>query len=143
MQHGDVLVTRDSAPPEEKTTIPGIEASSIVRRAALPAQLDIGDPWETAASKLPARQPPAPSAADMAKLEAAVVQKVLEKVQKNEDVTMDSNEGRIMALEQQMQQLAHSQEQQKAQTQDMKTQLEQVTTQLDQQATQYQQCLAN
>eukprot|EP00438_Fugacium_kawagutii_P007865 Skav210130 [mRNA] locus=scaffold2194:403822:408421:- [translate_table: standard] len=142
MQHGDVLVTRDSVPMEAKPILPGIEASSLMRKTTSKQTMLECDPWAEAASHLPSQSRPQPSNAQLAKLEEDVVQKVLERVNRSEDEPMEpASDGRMQALEQQVQMLIQAKDTHQAATHDLRTKMDAMDTKIDQQANQFRQCL--
>lgn len=128
LAHGDVLIVKATSPTPTTQASVQVEASAHTQRLMQPVrgkstQL-LEDPWADAANKLPHVQGANPPI-NIASLEASVEAKVLAKLQRNEDATMDVDvESRIAALESQVTMLQTEQHTQSKQTQTLQHQVE-------------------
>ena len=144
MAHGDLMVTRESAPPSKEVLIPQVEASKYTRTTCQTVEIaKEWDPWAAAASKLPSVSSKAPeiTPAQIAAVEAKIESNLLSKMPTMGDAPMDSNEPRIAALEAQFRELKHSQQQCVDQQKQVSIKMDHLQQQVETQATTFQSCL--
>eukprot|EP00438_Fugacium_kawagutii_P014109 Skav225595 [mRNA] locus=scaffold1527:176854:181635:- [translate_table: standard] len=141
MSHGDVMITRDSAPPSVSTPVPRIEASKMAKpHVEVDESNAMVDPWQKAASMLPSYKPaPAPAkltATQIQELEESVEKRVLARMQPEDDpMSGEALAPRVSALETQLRELASAHAVTQSQTQQLQTSVDQVHHQIANQQT--------
>ena len=110
LSHGDVLIVKMD-PHEPKTNMTGqVEASWSTCRAVA-SNTAMQDPWAEAAARLPKQSSAALSPAQMASLENTVEQRILKRIQTEQDTEMTpAVDNRITELENRMNQLQYDQQ---------------------------------
>ncbi len=144
LSHGDIMVTRENAPPSKEQTTPQIEASRYTKNTCEGGDVTKEwDPWAAAASKLPSSVAKSQeiTPAQIAAVEAKIESNILSKMPSIVDAPMDSNEPRIAALEAQFRELKQSQLQCVDQQKQVSAKMDHLQQQVETQATTFQSCL--
>ena len=138
MVHGDVLVVKQTQQSQPVARMPAVEASSFTKKQ-LRASDEEWDPWASAAAKLPSHRAEV-SQAQLQSIEASLEQKLSAKLVKGDgDADMEQGmEGRLTALETQMQSLQHTQQQQHSQSVALNAKVDQIQSDLDSQSSRFQ-----
>ena len=151
LAHGDVMVTRESIPATKEAIVPHVEASKhtiTTQHQSSEGSKELSqlksDPWASAATKLssgPSRSQEI-TPAQIASVSAKIESNLLSKLSNSQDITMDSNEPRIAALEAKMVEMQKSQQQCVDQQQQVNMKMEALQNQVENQAVSFQTCLA-
>lgn len=133
LAHGDVLIVK-SDPHELRTATMGqVEASQVTRNAVANSNAQ-QDPWAEAAARLPKAQGSSQlSNAQIASMESAIEQRVLQKMgQRETDAEMiEADDSRISALESQVSQMQQQQKRMAAQQAGLEQKVEHMGQHLD------------
>ena len=137
MVHGDELVVKHTQSPQQDAKMPAVEASRFTKKQ-LRASDEEWDPWASAAAKLPQRTEV--SQAQLQSIQASLEQKLTAKLSRNDgDADMEPGmEGRLTALEAQVQSLQQVQQKQHTQTVALTSKVDQIQSDLDVQSSKFQ-----
>lgn len=128
MTHGDIIIVPRAATAVQPPQIPKVEASQLTRRTLTKQDADpIGDPWASAAARLPSQNKlgsDAVSQVQMRQLEERLTAKIADNKTGDDAEMLPDYEPRFKAMEAQIQQLQVAQQQQMATTQELKTQVD-------------------
>ena len=137
MVHGDVFVVKHSQTPQTDAKMPAVEASRFTKKQHRPSEEE-WDPWASAAAKLPQRNEV--SQAQLQSIQASLEQKLTAKLSRGDgDADMEpAMDGRLTALEAQVQSLQQVQQKQHSQTVALHSKVEQIQSDLDVQSSKFQ-----
>ena len=132
LAHGDVLIVKSEAQEERAVAAGQVEASSMTCKA-IASQAMMQDPCAEAAAKLPKRNTPGISSAQIASLESSLEQRLLKKLHSADfDAEMQTDvEPRLAALEAQVGQIQQGQQAIAQKHQALESRVEQFGTQLE------------